>query len=53
MAAVSESAYREAGNNGAEAIVTVSEGPVSKVYLRRVARQDERGLWWVIGYDKR
>jgi outer membrane lipoprotein-sorting protein len=53
MAAVSESAFHEAGNNGAEAIVAISEGPVSKVYLRRVARQDERGLWWVIGYDKR
>lgn len=52
-AAVPESAFREAGNNRAEAIVTVSEGPISKVYLRRVARQDDQGLWWVIGYDRR
>lgn len=52
-ASVPEEAFRQAGNNGAEAIVTVSEGPISKVYLRRVARQDEQGLWWVIGYDRR
>lgn len=52
-AKVPESAFREAGNNRAEAIVTVSEGPISKVYLRRVARQDDQGLWWVIGFDHR
>ncbi len=52
-AQVPDSAFLVAGNNGGEAIVTVAEGPISKVYLRRVARQDEQGLWWVIGFDRR
>lgn len=40
-------------NTGAECIVRVSEGPISKVYLQRLVRQDESGIWTVVGYDPR
>ena len=40
-------------NNGAVAVVKVSEGPIAKVYLERLIRQDETGIWTVVGYDPR
>lgn len=40
-------------NNGIEAIVEVSQGPISRVYLQRLMRQDETGIWSVVGYDPR
>ncbi|HHV65165.1 MAG TPA: hypothetical protein GXX46_08850 [Peptococcaceae bacterium] len=40
-------------NTGKEAIVEVLSGPVSKVYLKRLVRQDESGIWTVVGYDQR
>ncbi len=40
-------------NTGAQAAITVSEGPVKKVYLQRLLRQDETGIWSVVGYDPR
>ncbi|MFX4262782.1 LolA family protein [Pelotomaculum propionicicum] len=45
--------FRLAANNGAEAVVEVSTGPVKQVYLERLVRQDETGIWSVTGYDPR
>jgi hypothetical protein len=42
---------KEAANNGGECIVTVAEGPVKQVYLKRLVRQDPTGIWSVVGYD--
>lgn len=43
----------EAGNNTVEVKYDVATGPIQRVYLRQVARNDGKGLWWVIGYDPR
>lgn len=42
-------------NNGKEAVVEVNsdKSPVSKVYLKRLIRQDNTGIWTVVGYDKK
>lgn len=40
-------------NDGVRAIVEVSEGPVSRVYLERLVRRDDSGIWSVVGYDPR
>ncbi|GBF32797.1 hypothetical protein DCCM_0993 [Desulfocucumis palustris] len=40
-------------NNGAQAVVEVAAGPVKQVYLKRLVRQDETGIWSVVGYDPR
>ena len=40
-------------NNGVEAVVEVAEGPIKRVYLKRLIRQDETGIWSVVGYDPR
>jgi outer membrane lipoprotein-sorting protein len=40
-------------NNGKEAVVEVAseKTPISKVYLKRLVRQDNTGIWTVVGYD--
>jgi hypothetical protein len=40
-------------NTGTKAVVAVSgnKTPISKVYLKRLVRQDSTGIWTVIGYD--
>jgi len=40
-------------NNGKEAVAEVGGGktPISKVYLKRLVRQDNTGIWTVVGYD--
>ena len=50
---IPEGAFTLAVNNGVEAVVDVSEGPIKKVYLKRLVRQDETGIWSVVGYDPR
>jgi len=40
-------------NTGIEALVSVGEGPIGKVYLKRLVREDESGIWSVVGYDPR
>lgn len=40
-------------NTGVEAVVDVSGGPVARVYLQRLVRQDDSGIWTVVGYDPR
>ncbi len=47
------SSFKLIVNNGVEAIVEVTEGPVKRVYLKRLVRQDETGIWSVVGYDPR
>lgn len=40
-------------NDSVEAVVDVEEGPIERVYLKRLIRQDETGIWTVVGYDPR
>jgi hypothetical protein len=40
-------------NNSAQAVVEVADGPIKRVYLKRLLRQDETGIWSVVGYDPR
>jgi outer membrane lipoprotein-sorting protein len=40
-------------NTGAQAIVEVEFGSIKTVYLQRLVRQDESGVWSVVGYDPR
>ncbi len=47
------SSFKLAANNAAEAVVEVAEGPIKRVYLKRLIRQDETGIWSVVGYDPR
>lgn len=45
--------FKLAANNGIEAVVEVADSPIKQVYLKRLIRQDESGIWSVIGYDWR
>lgn len=47
------SSFELTANNGVEAVVEVVAGPVKKVYLERLVRQDETGIWSVVGYEPR
>lgn len=40
-------------NNGELAVIQISEGPIETVYVKRLIRQDQSGIWTVIGYDPR
>lgn len=40
-------------NDGKKSVIQVSEGPVKTVYLQRLIRQDETGIWTVTGYIPR
>jgi len=40
-------------NTGARAVVEMSTGPMQRVYLERLVRQDPSGIWSVVGYDPR
>lgn len=51
--AIPMSSFTLAANNSAEAIVEVAAGPIKRVYLKRLIRQDETGIWSVVGYDPR
>lgn len=46
-------AFKIIQNDGKEAIIQVEsdKSPVSKVYLKRLVKQDETGIWTVVGYD--
>ncbi len=45
--------FKVTQNSGTEAVVEVLGGktPVSRVYLKRLVRQDSTGIWTVVGYD--
>jgi len=47
------SSFKLEANNGVEAVVEVAGGPIKQVYLQRLVRQDETGIWSVAGYDPR
>lgn len=47
------SSFKLVANNGVEAVVGVAGGPLKQVYLKRLVRQDETGIWSVVGYDPR
>lgn len=47
------SAFKVTENNGIQARVEVTGGPIKQVYLERLIRQDETGIWTVVGYDPR
>lgn len=40
-------------NTGTEAVIKVNDAksPISKVYLKKLVRQDNTGIWTVVGYD--
>lgn len=40
-------------STGTDAIIQISEGPVKTVYVKRLIRQDQSGIWTVVGYDPR
>jgi hypothetical protein len=42
-------------NDGVKAIVAVNDekAPISRVFVERVVRQDDSGIWTVVGYDPR
>mgnify|MGYP001167358185 CR=1 FL=1 len=40
-------------SDGVRSIVSINKGPVAKVYLQKLVRQDESGIWSVVGYDLR
>lgn len=40
-------------NTGTDAMIQISEGPVQTVYMKRLIRQDQSGIWTVVGYDPR
>ncbi len=50
---IPEKSFKQRANNGVEAAVEVTTGPVKQVYLKRLVRQDETGIWSVVGYDPR
>ncbi len=43
--------FSAVSNDGVRCIVSVKESPVQRVYLEKVVRQDESGIWSVVGYD--
>ncbi|MDD4345457.1 MAG: hypothetical protein PHZ11_00930 [Desulfitobacteriaceae bacterium] len=43
--------FKLAASNGIEAVVAVADSPIKQVYLKRLIRQDESGIWSVVGYD--
>ena len=47
------STLRMMTNTGTVAIVQVQEGQTKTVYLKRLIRQDNTGIWTVVGYDPR
>lgn len=40
-------------NNGQDAVIEISEGPIKTVFVKRLIRQDTSGIWTVVGYDPR
>ncbi|MGI6632806.1 MAG: LolA family protein [Bacillota bacterium] len=40
-------------NTGVQAVVEVESGSIKTVYLKKLIRQDESGIWSVVGYDPR
>lgn len=47
-------AFKVLQNTGNDAVLGVStdETPISKIYLKKLIRQDSTGIWTVVGYDQ-
>ena len=45
--------FKVSTNTGTDAVIQVSEGPTKTIYLKRLIRQDQSGIWTVVGYDPR
>ncbi|MDD4754113.1 MAG: sigma-E factor regulatory protein RseB domain-containing protein [Desulfitobacteriaceae bacterium] len=45
--------FKQGANNGVQTVIEVSDSPIKQVYLERLVRQDESGIWTVVGYDPR
>lgn len=45
--------FKVSSNSGTAAVVDItdSKSPVARVYLKKVVRQDQTGIWTVVGYD--
>jgi len=52
-AALVDEHVRVTRNDGVRAVVEVEVGEIARVYLERLVRQDETGIWTVVGYDRR
>lgn len=50
---IPNASFKLVANNGADAVVAVADGQIKQVYLKRLVRQDESGVWSVVGYDPR
>jgi outer membrane lipoprotein-sorting protein len=50
---IPDASFNLVANSGVEAVVAVADGQISKVFLKRLVRQDETGVWSVVGYDPR
>jgi hypothetical protein len=50
---IPDTSFEQVANNGVEAVVAVADGQIRQVYLKRLVRQDETGVWSVVGYDPR
>lgn len=46
-------AFAVSFSSGTHAVVEVPAGPISRVYVQRLVRQNETGIWTVVGYDPR
>ncbi len=40
-------------NTGTEAVVQLTKAPIKTVYVKRLIRQDQSGIWTAVGYDPR
>lgn len=52
---IKEDELKVVQNDGVAAVVEITneESPVERVYLQKLVRQDETGIWTVVGYDER
>lgn len=48
---IPQTEFRLTDSDGVAAVVAVADGPISRVYLKRLVRQDDTGIWSVVGYD--
>jgi outer membrane lipoprotein-sorting protein len=45
--------FRLIANTGVQAILELDEGPYARIYLQKVVRPENDGIWFVVGYDPR
>lgn len=47
------SGFEVVANTGVQAIIDVQEGPYARIYLKKLVRPENDGIWFVVGYDPR